>query len=123
MRSTFQWTWDDGLQDWKALLIMTVAMCFAAFSGVTAVSIALQHRLLPHAKQDFVTLWGVVALGFTAINYWTLVRQRRWSRFEREFRHLSNGKRLGLGVVVWASVILIVGVAEWMALLTRRLPG
>ena len=124
IRGTFQWTWDDGLQDWKALLFISVAMSFAVFSGVTAVSIALQHRmLLPDAKQRFMTLWRTVTVGLTAINYWNLVRRRRWSRFERDFRHVSKGKRLALGAVVWASVILIVGVAEWMAFLTRKLPG
>jgi len=123
IRGTFQWIWDDGLQDWKALLFISLAMFFAVFSGVTAVSIALQHRiLLPDAKQSFMTIWGTVGMGLTAINYWTLVRRRRWSRFEREFRHVSKGKRLAFGTVVWASVILIVGVTEWMAQCVRNLP-
>jgi len=124
IRSTFKSLSNDGLEDWKALLVVTVAMLFAALEGVAAVSIALQHRvLLPDAKQSFRMLWGTVALSVAAINYYTLVNRRRWSTFEREFQHRSKATRLMGGFVVWASMILIAAVARWMLSLAWMLPG
>ena len=123
-RNTFKALSDDGLEDWKALLVITVAMLFAALAGVTGVSIALQHRvLLPDAKQRFMTLWGTVTFSLTVINYFALVNRHRWSRFEAEFRHLSKSTGLLGGFVVWASMILVVAVAGWMTLIARKLPG
>jgi hypothetical protein len=123
-RSTFKSVWDDGLQDWKALLVVSVAMLFAALACVATVSIALRHRvLLPNERQRFMVLWGTVALALTAINYYTLVFRRRWSRFEKEFQHLSKPARLLRAFVVWASMILIVAAAEWTALIAWKLPA
>ena len=123
-RSTFKSLSNDGLEDWKALLVITVAMLFAALDGVAAVSIALQHRvLLPDAKQSFRMLWVTVTASVTVINYYTLVNRRRWSTFEREFQHRSKTTRLLGGFVVWASMILIAAAARWMLLIAWRLPG
>ena len=123
-RNTFKALWDDGLEDWKALLVLTVAMLFAALDGVAAVSIALQHRvLLPDTKEHFRILWGTAAFSLTAINYFTLVNRRRWTRFEREFRHHPKASRLLGGFVVWASMILVAAVTRWMVPIAWKLPG
>ena len=41
IRGTFQWIWDDGLQDWKALLFISLAMFFAGRFQVGSATIAL----------------------------------------------------------------------------------
>jgi branched-subunit amino acid ABC-type transport system permease component len=123
-RNTFKALFDDGLEDWKALLVITVAMLFTALDGVAAVSIVLQHRvLLPDARQSFRMLWGTVTFSVTAINYFTLVNRRRWSRFEREFQHVPKAPQRLRVFGVWASMILIVAVARWMLLIAWKLPG
>ena len=123
IRSTFKGLSDDGWEDWKALLVISVAMLFASLAVVAAVSIAFQHRvLLPGAKQRFMMLWGTVSLSLTAINYFTLVYRRRWSRFEREFRHFSKTTQTLGGVVVWVSMALFVAVAEWLGSIAWKLP-
>ena len=123
IRSTFRSLSDDGWEDWKALLVISVAMLFASLVAVAAVSIAFQHRvLLPSAKPRFMMIWGTVSFSLTAINYYTLVYRRRWSRFEREFRHLSKTTHILGGAVVWVSMILFVAAAEWMGLIAWKLP-
>jgi len=46
LRSTFKAVWDDGLENWKALVVMSVAAGFAALTVVSLVSIGLQRRVL-----------------------------------------------------------------------------
>ena len=124
IRNTFKALSDDGLEDWKALLVITVAMLFAALDGVAAVSTGLQHRvLLPETRAHFRILWGTAAFSLTAINYFTLVNRRRWTRFEREFHRHPKANRLLGGFVVWASMILVVAVARWMLSIAWRLPA
>lgn len=122
-RSTFKALWDDGLEDWKALLVIYVAMLFAALAGAATISIALRHRvLLPDAKQPFMMLWGAIGLSLTVINYFTLVSRHKWSRLERDFQHLSKATRLFGGVMVWVSMILVVLAAEWTGSIAWKLP-
>jgi hypothetical protein len=122
-RSTFRTLSDDGLEDWKALLVVSVAMLFAALSGAATVSIALRHRvLLPDAKQPFMMLWGTIALSLTTINYFILVSRHKWSRFERDFQHHSKTTRLVGGVAVWLSMLLVVPAAEWTGSIAWKLP-
>jgi len=122
-RRTFKALSNDGLEDWKALLVITVAMLFTALDAVAAMSIALQHRvLLPDAKQSFGVLWATVTFSLTALNYFTLLNRHRWTRFEREFQHLPKPAQLLRGFGVWASMILLVAVARWMLLIAWKLP-
>jgi hypothetical protein len=122
-RSTFKALSGDGLEDWKALLVISVAMLFAALAGAGTLSIVLRHRvLLPDAKQPFMMLWGAVGLSLTTINYFTLVSRHKWSRFERDFQHRSKATRFLCRVVVWVSMILVVAAAEWTSLIARKLP-
>jgi branched-subunit amino acid ABC-type transport system permease component len=122
-RSTFKALSDDGLEDWKALLVISVAMLFAALAGVATVSIALGHRvLLPDARQPFMMLWGSIVLSLVIMNYVTLIYRRRWSRFERGFRQPSSARWYLGGVAVWLSMILIVAAAEWTSSIARKLP-
>ena len=74
LRSTFKAVSDDGLEDWKALVVMSVATGFAALTVVSLVSIDLQHRvLLPNGKQSFLMLCGPVGVGLVLLNYYTLI--------------------------------------------------
>jgi hypothetical protein len=123
LRSTFKWAWDDGLEDWKALLVMSVAMNFAAISVVNVISIALQRRvLLPDTKLLFVILWGTVGVGLVILNHYTLMYGRKWSRFEGEFRHAPKTVRMCAGVAVWVILILCVVTAEWTGSIAWKLP-
>jgi hypothetical protein len=123
LRSTFKAVFDDGLEDWKALLVMSVAANFAALSVVSLVSIGLQHRvLLPNGKQPFLMLWGTVYASLVFLNYYTLISGRKWSRFEREFQHRSKTMRFCGGVAVWACLILLVVAAYWTGSIAWKLP-
>jgi hypothetical protein len=103
---------------------MTLATSQRRVATWARVLASFRHRvLLPDAKQHFMMLWGTVAFGLTAINYYTLVSGRKWSRFEPEFQHVSKATRLLGGFLVWESIILVVATAEWMALVARKLPG
>jgi hypothetical protein len=123
LRSTFKAAFDDGLENWKALVVMSVAAGFAALTVVSLVSIGLQHRvLLPGGKHAFMMLWGTVGLGLVILNYYTLISGSKWSRFEREFQHRSKVMRICGGVAVWVSLILIVVVTEWTGSIAWKLP-
>jgi len=123
MRSTFKAISRDGLADWKSLVVMTVATGFAALTIVSLVSISLQHRvLLPDGKQPFMMLWGTVGVGLLVLNYYTLISGRKWSRFEREFKHGSKRMRFWGGATVWVCLIFLVVTTEWTGLIASKLP-
>jgi len=124
IRGTFKALFDDGLEDWKALVVLSVARGFAALTLVSVISVGLQHRvLLPDGEVRFLTLWGTIGLGIVIFNYYTLIYERKWFRFEREFRHCSRTVRVLGGVAVWVFSILFVVAAEWMGSLAWKLPG
>jgi hypothetical protein len=124
LRSTSRSAWNDGLEDWKALGIMSLAMAFAALTIVCSVSIYLQRRVfLPSAKLPFVTLWSAIMFGLLVFNHYSLAFERKWSRFEGEFQHQSMVTQIIGGVVVWLSVILIVLAAEWTGSIAFKLPA
>jgi hypothetical protein len=123
LRSTFKAVWNDGWEEWKALLLTSVATLSAGLTIASVISICLQRRvLLPQSRAEFVTLWGVVGLSVVILNYYTLVSGRKWSRFEREFECRPKMNRAIGGVAVWASLILIVAVTEWTGSIAWKLP-
>jgi hypothetical protein len=123
LRTTFKAAWNDGWEEWKALLVISVATLFAGLTIASTISIYLQRRvLLPQSKPEFLTLWGVVGLGLVIFNYYTLVFGRKWSQFEREFECRPKMNRVIGGVAVWVSLILIVAVTEWTGSIAWKLP-
>ena len=124
LRSTFKAMSDDGLEDWKALVFISVAMGFVALTATSIASIGFQHRvLLSDDKSTFMKLWGTVGLCLLAFNYYTLVSGRQWSRFEREFQHRSKATRLTGAILVWLSLILILVATEWSGSIAWKLPS
>jgi hypothetical protein len=123
LRRTSKSAWNDGLEDWKALAVLSLAMGSLALVVVSSVSICLEHRvLLPSGKVPFVTLWGMIMIGFLVFNHYCLVFERRWSRFEREFEHQSNAMKVIGSITVWVTVILIVLATEWTGSIAFKLP-
>jgi hypothetical protein len=123
LRSTSRAAWNDGLEDWKALAIMSFAMASVLLTIVCIISMCLQRRvLLPSGKLPFVTLWSAVMMGLAVFNHYSLVFERRWSRFEREFQHQSNVMRVIGSISVWVILVLIVLAAEWTGSIAFKLP-
>jgi hypothetical protein len=123
IRRTSKSAWDDGMEDWKALCLMSIVMAFGALGIVCVISICLQRRvLLPSGKVSFVALFSMVMMCFLGFNHYSLVFKHRWSRFEREFQHQSNPKRVIGSIIVWAALILIVLAAEWAGSIAIKLP-
>jgi branched-subunit amino acid ABC-type transport system permease component len=125
LRSAFKTAWNDAWEEWKALLVISVATVSAGLTIASIISICLQRRvLLPQSKAEFVTLWGVVGLSLVILNYYTLVFGRKWSRFEEEFRMpLEDETRREIGgVAVWVSRVLIIADAEWTGSIAWKLP-
>lgn len=102
--------------------MLSVAMLFATLTGALVGSIILQHRLFSYDKSQFMTLWGGIAFAVGGGNYYALVVGRRWSRFEHEFKRLSNAKRVLGGIMVWVSLILFVAASLWLWQVARSLP-
>lgn len=122
-RRTSKSAWNDGLEDWKALGVMSLAMGFLVLVVVSIISICLQHRvLLPSGKVPFVILWSAVMIGLLVFNHYSLVYERRWSRFEHEFQYQSNAMKVIGGITVWVTLILIVLAAEWTGSIAIKLP-
>jgi hypothetical protein len=123
LRSTAKSAWNNGLEDWKALVVMSLAMGFAALTLVCIVSISTRHRMfLPNAKLPFVALWSMVMIGFLVFNHYSLMFENKWSRFKGEFQHQSEAARTIGSISVWVSVILIVLAAEWAGSIAIKLP-
>jgi hypothetical protein len=124
LRSTAKSAWNDGLEDWKALVVMSLAMGFAALTLVCIVSISIRHRMfLPNAKLPFVALWSMVMIGFLVFNHYSLMFENKWSRFKGEFQHQSEATRTIGFISVWVSVILIMVAAEWAGSIAIKLPA
>lgn len=123
LRRTSKSAWNDGLEDWKALALISLAMGFVLLVVVCIISICLQHRvLLPSRKAGFVTLWSIVMISLLVFNHYSLVFENRWSRFERGFQHQSNAMRVIGSITVWVTLILIVLAAEWAGSIAFKLP-
>ena len=123
LRSTFKRVWNDAWEEWKALLVISVATLFLAFTIASVVSICLQRRvLLPQSKSEFLTLWGGIGFSLVILNYYTLIFGRKWSQFAEEFEMRSKTNRLYGGVAVWVSLILIVAASEWIGSTAWKLP-
>ena len=123
LRGTFKAVWNDAWEEWKALVVMSVATVSAGLTIASVISICLQRRvLLPQSKAEFVTLWGVVGVSLVILNYYSLVLGRKWSRFEEEFDSGSKRNRVIGGIAVWLSLILIVAVTEWTGSIAWKLP-
>jgi hypothetical protein len=124
LRSTAKSAWNDGLEDWKALAVMSLAMGFASLTFVCMVSIIIRHRVfLPNAKPPFVALWSIVMIGFLVFNHYSLVFENKWSRFKSEFQHQSEVTRTIGFISVWVSVVLMVLAAEWAGSIAIKLPA
>lgn len=123
LRDAFETVSDDGLQEWKALVVISVGMGFAGVAIASVASIILQHRvLLPDAKGSFIMLWGTVGAGVAVFNYCTLISGRKWCRFEREFQKESKAARFWGGAAVWVGLILVLAATEWTASVAWKLP-
>jgi branched-subunit amino acid ABC-type transport system permease component len=123
LRSTFRAAWNDTWEEWKALLVLSVATVSVGLTIASVISICLQKRvLLPQSKAEFVILWGMVGLSLIILNYYSLVSGRKWSRFEEEFESRSKMNRVIGGIAVWVSLILIVAVSEWTGSIAWKLP-
>jgi len=64
----------------------------------------------------------MVGLSVVICNYYLLVADRKWSRFEKEFKRQSKMNRIITGIAVWLSLILIVAAAEWTGSIAWKLP-
>jgi hypothetical protein len=122
-RSTFKATWNDGWEDWKALLFTSVAAEFAGITIASIVSICLQRRvLLPHSKPDFLILWGALGFCLVILNYYILMFGHKWSRFEKEFKRPPKMNRVLGSVAVWVGLVLIVVASGWTGSIVWKLP-
>ena len=123
LRSTFKAAWNDGLDEWKALMVISLAMEFAGITIASAISIGLQRRvLLPQSKAEFSAVWGMVGMGLATLNYYTLVFRRKWSQFEKEVKRRPRMSQVYGSVAVWGSLILIVAASEWFGSIAWKLP-
>ena len=123
LRITFRTVSRDGLEDWKALVVLSVAMEFTLLMIVTIVSIYLEHPvLLPASKGSFLTMWGLIGAGLVLLNQVTLVAGRKWRRFEREFQNYSKAMRVGSGIALWFTVILLCLATFWTGSMAGKLP-
>jgi purine-cytosine permease-like protein len=123
VRRTFKAAWNDSWEEWKALLVISAATVSVGLTIASVISICFQKRiLLPESKQGFVAVWGVVGFSLTILNYYSLVSDRKWSRFEKEFDSRSNMNRVIGGIAVWVSLVLIIAIAEWTGSIAWKLP-
>lgn len=123
VRIGFKAAFDDGWEDWKALLVITVAMLFAAFTVTFLLSIGFQHFLLPTSSERFLIVWGPITIGLAFTNYYALVADRKWVRFEAEFRHYSRTMLVWSGIAVWATLILFIVLAYWTGSIASKFPA
>lgn len=123
LQKGFKSIWDDGMAEWKAIFVMSIATTFALVSLAAITSITLQRRvLLPDARSLFTILWGGVSAALFTFNYLTLLSEDKWSRFEADFRHTPKLIRIWIGVAVCAGVILIFVTAQWTVTIASKLP-
>lgn len=90
LRSFFRAVLDDGLEDWKALVILGGAEISALMAAVSIATVATGGRIaLPPEPMDLLAGLSV-AVGLMVLNYRVLLLDKRWARFEAEFRRYSQ---------------------------------
>lgn len=124
LRSTAKAAWNDGFEDGKAVMVMTLAMLLVGITLACIVSILLKHRVfLPNTKLYFVGLWSGIMGGFLVLNQYSLIYKKKWRRFEHEFQLQPSTTRIAATIAVWVAVILIVAAAEWTGSIALKLPS
>jgi hypothetical protein len=118
LRTSFKAIMDDGWEDWKAITIIGVAMISVVFVAQGIAETALGHRLHWLSNWPERILLGAVLVG---ANHYTLVADRKWSRFEPGFRHRSKAARIFGLIAVWLGILLTVIAAAEVASMIRDL--
>jgi hypothetical protein len=95
---------NDGLHDWKALLVISVVQIYVLLDAAFLSEVILRRRLFP-------SNWSVVvvplAFGLVAANYFALLYEERWRRYEDEFRSYSAKARRVGAIVIIAVIVLV----------------
>jgi archaellum biogenesis protein FlaJ (TadC family) len=122
LRSTFKAILNDGWEDWKALLFISGAMVFPAIIVMNFASIALQHRIAHHYDRLIKSLLFGAAFGILFLNYYALMADRKWARFEHEFKRHSKSRRVFGHIAVWVGLIVIVAGTFLTRSIATKLP-
>jgi hypothetical protein len=119
LRRLFAAISNDGLAEWKALVVLGCSEMAAVMLVFFGISIAIGHKLLVNSDLPFY-LAAVVGLG---LSYFSFRKKSTWTRFETEFRSYSAVARV-LGAMVVIIVIVSIAVAAlFSAAAAHRLPG
>jgi hypothetical protein len=97
----FKAIYDDGWAEWKAMAILICAEIFMLMGVYGCISLFIGHRLLHTTSSLSRPLGIMVVLAVIAANYYALLSNNRWSRFEAEFESYSRATRIAgcVGVV------------------------
>jgi len=100
LRSWFKAMADDGLHDWKALLVVSFLLGAIVYSTAN-----LSGELTDRFLLGPGSLLGPapLAIGLGLLNYFLLLHKPRWRRYENEFNgHTTTQRRIGAIVVALA---------------------
>ena len=86
------------------------------------ISIIVGYRILPTSKSLFVILGSGVSVGVTAVNYYLLRYQNKWTRFEAEFSRYSARSRMIGHLAVIAAIIAVLAATAISLGLASHLP-
>lgn len=99
---------EDGLQDWKALLFLSVfqgAVLYAIMVLIAEWTSALSYYFVTSSK-----LGLTVAVVLVTFNYRLLLHKDRWRRYETIFRRYSKSRQR------WSDALIVIGIAGVIAL-------
>jgi hypothetical protein len=122
LRAFFKRIYDDGLADWKALVVIGSAQLAAIMATMSIVAVCLQHRISTPSNTIDVLVGLAVAAGLMMLNYRALLFEARWTRFEAEFKQYSVTVRCLSGLAIACFIVLIVIVALASAGAASRIP-
>jgi hypothetical protein len=100
----------DSYAEWQAFVVIVCTEVAATMACLFLVSLLLGYQVLSTPK-DLGRLFVIgSATAVTAINYYVLLVQDRWAKFEAEFERYSARSRVTGGVGIVAVIVAVAAI-------------
>lgn len=121
LRRIFRAIYDDGLDDFKAQVAVSVTDLLGAMTLLSLASLRVGHQILPSSKAGTVGL-GLGLTGFIVVANYFIFSKQKMVEFESEFRSYSVLARTIGGIVVVSFIVFVAAAAGLAGSAASRLP-
>jgi hypothetical protein len=120
-RISFKAVLDDGWENEKAILIISMLMLSSALIIENLISLCVHRLFIRGETLASKILIIAIAVGVTFFNVNTLISRGKWKECEREFQMQSNAAKVRGAIVVWIFSVLLLIATFYTAHFAREL--